>query len=504
MKEFTVTQRVRADTVGKAPEDHGDLYAGFQTVALAAPHAPAVIRHDGTTSSYEALLDAVDAAAERLTAELHHGDVLGLAVEDPFTFVALYLAAAKLNVVTVLLDSQLSAQEREHSAAKYDLGMLAVDHGRLGRPGSFLLEPVPDADLHRARSGYAPEDFVVHCTSGSTGKPKGIVMSQEAITARIRLWGSELDLTHADVVLCALPLSHCHGIDVLTLPTLLSGATVVFAQGSQLTGRGLARCIETHGITVMSGLPVMYQMLTAARGVPAMALRTLRLAISGSAPLRESTQKKFLEQYGLPLRQVYGLSEIAIICFDKAYVGNGSIGLPIAGVEYRLESVSDDDAESDHVHELYVRGPGLARGYYRDPDATAEMFEDGWLRTRDLVLAEPDGWYILGRQSTFINVAGNKVGPLEVEAALRQCSGVLDCAVVGVTDSRSTEQIAALLVTGQRFDLSTVRRQLGELLLSYQLPQRYEIAAALPRTPLGKTDYAAVRQRMHTDYGEGK
>ncbi|MHC0429714.1 class I adenylate-forming enzyme family protein [Streptomyces sp. O3] len=503
------------------------LYTSFLATALAAPHAPAVVGLDGAVSSYAALLDAVETAAERLTAELDGGggsdggdrgdrgdggDVLGLAVGDPVTFVALYLAAAKLHVVTVLLDSRLSARERERACARFDLTWLAVDgQGPDDGPGSFRLTPVPDASAHRerARDGYQSGDFVVHCTSGSTGEPKGIVMSQAAIAARVRLWGGELALSASDVVLCALPLSHCHGIDILTLPGLLSGATVVFARGDRLTGRGLARLVEARGVTVVSGLPVMYRMLTSARGAPPAALRTLRLAIAGSAPLGTSTQEAFLERYGLPLRQVYGLSEIGAICFDKGYVGKNSVGTPIAGVEHRLEPIKpmepmegrdgDTETEPADVRELWVRGPALARGYYRDPAQTAEMFPDGWLRTHDLVRADEDGWYVLGRRSGFINVAGHKVGPLEVEAALRECPGVRESAVVGVPDPATTERVAALLVLSPGADLGAVRQRLARLLLSHQLPQRYELTAALPRTPLGKTDYAAVRELMRTE-----
>ncbi|MFC4608477.1 class I adenylate-forming enzyme family protein [Streptomyces maoxianensis] len=486
-----------------ASADHGVVYAGFRAVALRQPDATAVIGPDGAAATYATLLGAVEAAAGKLTAELDPGEVLGLAVEDPLTFVAGYLAAAKLNVVTVLLDSKLSAEELAYSTGKFDLTRLAVDGTG---PGAFTLAPVQGARpaAARAANGYAPDDFVVHCTSGSTGRPKGIVMSQAAIEARVHLWAGEMELDPADVVLCALPLWHCHGIDVLTLPALLTGATVVFAHGGRLTGRGLARCIERHGVTVMSGLPVMYQMLTEARGIPGPALSSLRLAISGSAPLATYTQESFKERYGLPLRQVYGLSEIAVICFDRQYVGNGSIGKPIAGVEYRLDPVTTQDATGP-AYELSVSGPALARGYYRDADATAEMFDDdGWLRTRDLIRAEPDGWYVLGRHSTFINVAGNKVGPLEVEAALRECPGVQESAVVGIPDARTTEHIAALLVTGQGFELDAVRRRLSERLRSYQLPQRYAFAAALPRTPLGKTDYAAVRRLMDSEERDAK
>ncbi|WP_329228207.1 fatty acid--CoA ligase family protein [Streptomyces sp. NBC_01460] len=472
----------------------GAVYAAFRTVALDRPGATAVIGPDGSEATYATLLGAVEDAAGRLTEGLAPGEVLGLAAQDPLAFVTVYLAAAKLNTVTVLLDGRASTGQRARDARKFDLARLAVDGAG---PGAFALEPAgaPRTGEH----GYASDDFVVHCTSGSTGRPKGIVMSQAAVLARVRLWAGETELVPADVVLCALPLWHCHGIDVLTLPALLTGATVVFAHGGRLTGRGLARCVQRHAITVMSGLPVMYRMLTEARGVPATALGSLRLAVSGSAPLATDTQESFLGHYGLPLRQVYGLSEIAVICFDRDYAGNGSIGRPIAGVEYRLDPVRSPEAAAGPAYELSVRGPALARGYYRDAEATAEMFEDGWLRTRDLVRVEPEGWYVLGRHAAFINVAGEKVGPLEVEDALRACPGVLDCAVVGVPDLRTTERVAALLVTGPEFDPDATRRRLGERLRSCQLPQRYEFAAALPRTALGKTDYAAVRELLDTE-----
>ena len=474
----------------------GGLYSEFRAAALATPDALAVVGYDGKASTYRSLLRAVDQAAGRLAEELRPDEVLGLAVDDPFAFVSLYLAAAKLDRVVVLLDSRLSAHELARSVAKFDLDRIAVD-----RPGGFRLQPAlkVDSGPQNIRNSYRTGDFVVHCTSGSTGEPKGILMSQQAVLARIRLWSAELELDAADVVLCALPLAHCHGIDVLTLPTLFSGGTVVFARGERLTGRGLARRIEQHEVTLMSGLPVMYRMLTAGSGVPATALRSMRLAISGSAPLALDTQRRFAERYGLPLRQVYGLSEIGVICFDRACSGNGSVGVPINGVEWRLDPVPRGEAEERQLYELRVRGPALARGYYRDAGADAEMFEDGWLRTRDLFQVDAGGWYLRGRQSGFINVAGSKVGPLEVEEALREYPDVLECAVVGVPDANGDQRVAALVVPGSGLAPSAVRRHVADRLLPHQLPQRYHYASALPRTPLGKVDYAAVCQIMQTE-----
>lgn len=491
---------------GGPPPVGAPLLDRFREVARRAPGTVAVVAEDGTAWTYAELSAAVDDASRRLAGVTAPRGVLGIAVEDHVAFVSLYLAAAGLDLVTVLLDGRLPEAELAAYVARLDVGVLAVDEP--GGPGEVALRTVPGGRLAHE---YAPEDFVVHCTSGSTGEPKGIVMSQAAIDARVSLWSGALGLGPDDVVLCALPLAHCHGIDVLTLPALLSGATVVFARGARLTARGLERRIAAHGVTVVSGLPLMYQLLTGRSGGDGGALRSLRLAISGSAPLRVETQRAFEERYGLPLRQVYGLSEIGVICFDADHVGRGSIGTPVTGIEWRLEpadapasvevatgAAGAGAGEGPALRELWVRGPALARGYYRDPVATAEMFVDGWLRTRDLLEVDGGGWFVRGRLSTFINVAGAKVGPLEVESVLRSCAGVVDGAVVGLPDVASTERVAAAIEVGPAFDADALTRELGDRLLPHQLPQQVEVVAALPRTPLGKVDYAAVRRHLET------
>ncbi|MEV6427999.1 class I adenylate-forming enzyme family protein [Nocardia sp. NPDC051463] len=471
-----------------ANESDGSLlYAALRAVGALSPHAPAVVGFDGTVTSYRQLVEATDAVAETLCSVAEFGRVVGVAVDDPVTFIAVYFAAAELGMVAVLLDTRSTPEEKARLVAQFDLKVLVFD-GAAGS-GSVEYEVVGTAD---APHEYLPTDFVLHCTSGSTGVPKGIVMSQAAVMARMRAWSREAGLLASDVVLCALPAWHGHGTDILILPSLLSGATVVFTRGALLTGRGLGRMISNHGVTVISGLPVMYQMLVAADGVDSSMLGTLRLAMTASAPIAADTQARFRERFGLPLRQGYGLGEIGMITYDAEGAGNGTIGLPVRDIDWRLEPVDMSDEEPE-VFELLVRGPSLARGYYRDPVAQASMFVDGWLRTHDLVAASAAGWFVRGRKSTFINVTGNKVAPIDVETALRKCGGVVDCAVVGIPDGDGGEQIAALIVAAAGGDPETVRRQIGSRLQPFQLPQQYTFVAAIPRTAVGKTDYRATK-----------
>lgn len=483
----------RHTAVAEVADNHS-LYSAFRTIASQSPGAPAVVGFDGKVSSYSQLLEAADAIAEDLSVSADIDLVLGLAVDDPFTFLAVYFAAAKLAWMVVLLDSRLSTNDRKRRAAHFDLDMLVFD-GPAG-PGSIRLEPVRTPCGKGADSkAYLTTDFVIHCTSGSTGEPKGIVLSQAAILARARSWAHQMSLQPSDVVLCALPLWHCHGIDMLTVPALLSGAKIIYMRGAHLTGRGLARTISAYSVTFISGLPVMYQMLTAAEGLDPSMLTSLRLAITGSAPISAETQSLFRKRFGLPLQQVYGLSEIGAITYDADFESDGTIGKPVPDIDWRLELTSVYAGDT-RLSELYVRGPSLARGYYRDESATAEMFVDGWLRTHDLIDVQLNGWYIRGRKSSYVNVAGSKVAPIEVETALRDCAGIVDCAVVGVPDDDNGEQVVALIIAEPELDLNTLRREASSRLLPYQIPQIYRIASAVPRTAIGKTDYDAVKRMV--------
>ncbi|MEU6587038.1 class I adenylate-forming enzyme family protein [Nocardia sp. NPDC046763] len=476
----------------------GLLYSEFSTVATAAPDAPAIIGFDGIVVSYGRLLRAAAEIADILSHSVDSGRIVGLAVDDPGTFLAVYFAVSRIGAVVVLLDSTVEDLTRQ--CEKFDLDLVVRD-GSEGL-GSIVIEGV-QARGHGTTAGtggdahaYLQGDFVVHCTSGSTGAPKGIVMSEPAVLARVRSWAGEAGLTSSDVVLCALPLWHGHGIDVLALPALLSGAQVVFQRGTHTTARGLARAVRTHAVSIVSGLPVMYQMLVAAEGVDRSMLATLRYALTGSAPIAAETQQKFRERFGLPLRQGYGLGEIGIIAWDATGAEPGTVGRPVPGVEWRLVPVPTTGAPGAAECELLVRGEGLARGYYRDSSAESAMFTDGWLRTHDLVDAGPDGWVVRGRLSTFINVTGNKVAPTVIESALRGCAGVVDCAVVGVPDGEGGEQVAALIVAAPECDANSIRRHVGSRLRPYELPQRYTFADSVPRTTVGKTDYDAVARLL--------
>jgi acyl-CoA synthetase (AMP-forming)/AMP-acid ligase II len=458
----------------------------------------AIVADDGAIT-FAVLLARIEKLAAVLREHLHPAAVLGLHIAHPADFVTANLAAATSGYKLVLLDPRSTREELGREAVAFSVTHILsrLPHEQLPdlavlSETMLLLEGRPfrlirlDADT--SVRCYRQDDFVVHCTSGTTGRPKGIVMSAGNVRARIVNWSSTLSLTPSDVVLCTLSLAHCHGIDILMLPGLMNGCTVVAPDLDRISPRRICSLIAEHGITIFSSLPYMYDMILESVPVQKARLETLRYMISGSAPLSKATSVAFRDKFGRGINQVYGLSEIGAICFNKDPDRIGSIGEFIDGVEGVLTDY-DGDGEG---RMLIVRGDALARGYYNSPEAEQEMFRDGWLWTQDIVRQDEDGVHIVGRRSRFINSGGNKINPLEVEDALRLHPGVAEVIVAGVEDALRTERIVAFVKAAASLDPSILSTFLASRIAAYKMPDEYVFIEHIPRNGIGKIQLAEL------------
>lgn len=421
------------------------------------------------------------------------GKVVGLQVESPIEFMVAYFAIARLGAYLVLVDPRLSDVERSGLLGDLAVDLLLVLDRERQLPGNtativtgagrmYRLWATESAITRNVEAHYAADDFVVHTTSGSTGRPKGIAISASNVLARVVSWRDSTSLTAADTVLCMLTLSHCHGIEILMLPALMTGCTVVAPLPLTLTGRRLARLIEQHLVTVISTLPWFYSVMLESVSPSRCNLSSIRMMISASARIERQVAEAFKEKFGIQVRQAYGLSEIGAICLDRDGRDDTLVGVPLEGVEVQL--VSTDG--SPDTGELIARGPGLARGYVNAPAAQAEMFRDGWLWSQDIVHREPDGFRIIGRRSRFINVGGNKVAPTMVEEALMSHASLREVAVAGFPDPVEGERIVAFVVWNGAPDLDGVKTYARAQLAPYCLPREWVTLPALPRNSIGK------------------
>jgi acyl-CoA synthetase (AMP-forming)/AMP-acid ligase II len=467
------------------------------------PEHPALV-HGDRKMTYAELVLAIDRAAVGLRAlGVGPDSRVATCLSNTVEHVVLLFAVARVGATVATLDAVATEHELMLTSADFGPEVVFAEDSTAAKmtraldgsaatlvPLGPVLEstaPGPGAPLE-PRSGR----YLVQYTSGSTGKPKGVVMSQRALRQRLLDWNRTAGLGPADSHLCILPLSHGYGCYCVSMPALASGGTLHLYDLDRLSPLRVARYVEDHGICCFYALPYFYQLLAQLpRNVAHFA--RLRLRMVGSAPITEETARAFLERYGARLHNTYGLSEIGIITSNldpEDGVPLSSIGQLIAGIEAG-PLVPEDPGHPD-VGELVVRSQGLADGYFSPQDGN--VVRDGWLYTGDLVRRDDRGNYVVvGRKTQFINVAGNKVMPGEVEAALQEMPGILESAVVGVADEATGQKVAAFLVTDRVLAEEQVRAHCATRLSSFKVPAYVRFVPALPKSAVGKVQKAKLR-----------
>ncbi len=344
----------------------------------------------------------------------------------------------------------------------------------------------PDRLLTDGTSGRTPaldtsapaHDALLVYTSGTTGQPKGALHTHGSLMAGVQsvrlAWGWQPD----DRLMLALPLFHVHGLCAGLFGTLASGASaVVFDRFNE------DRILEAASTnTMFFGVPTMYHRL--ANTNRAGALGSLRLCVSGSAPLPAELWHR-LAGDGVPVLERYGMSETLLTLSNPLHGERrpGTVGTPLPGIEAAI-----DQPDAHGVGELFVRGPSLCRGFWGRPEASAAMWVDGWFATGDLASVDDDGYVaIRGRRTELIITGGHNVYPAEVEAVLSRHPSVAEVAVVGVASPEWGESVEAFVVcaAGQP-DLHDLAAFAAEHLAPFKRPRQFHVVAALPRNAMGK------------------
>jgi len=442
---------------------------------------PAFLLSDGAAVSYGALEAGAAWVAGHLVASgVRPGDRVGLQVAKSVEAVMIYLGVLKAGAAFLPLNAAYTPAEVGYFLADAEPAAFVIDAAEFmaaAREAAPLAQAVARDDADLASLIY---------TSGTTGRSKGAMLSHGALAANARalheIWGFSSD----DVLLHALPIFHVHGLFVALHCAFLSGAPMVwlpkFDDGAVLAG--LARS------TVMMGVPTFYTRLLANPDFTRERAQHMRLFISGSAPLLESTFAEFEKRTGLRILERYGMSE-AVIITSNPLAGEripGSVGYPLPGVELRIGG-----GESTGVIE--IRGPSVFSGYWRMPEKTAEEFTaDGFFITGDVGCQDPDGRvWISGRAKDLIISGGYNVYPKEVELVLDEFPGVTESAVVGAPHPDFGEAVVAVVIgTGDEAAMiAECRRQLAP----YKSPKRIVFVDELPRNAMGKVQKNLLRDR---------
>ena len=354
---------------------------------------------------------------------------------------------------------------------------------------------------------------LIQYTSGTTGSPKGATLTHAnlgANAAQARAWVPEIE-RGSSVVYAVLPMFHAYGLTLcLTFAMSMAARLVLFPK---FEPELVLKVVRKRPPTFLPAVPPIYDRLTKAAAEEGVSLRGIRIAISGAMPLSADVVEPWEQATGGYLVEGYGLSETSPVLMANPVAPNrraGTVGLPLPSTEARV--VDPDrptiDRGQGEEGELLVRGPQVFTGYWHKPEETQAVFvpaDDGgadWFRTGDIVSIDADGFVrIVDRIKELIITGGFNVAPSEVEEAVRAHPDVEDCAVVGVPDERSGEQVVAVVVLnpGATLDEGAIRDFARSELTAYKVPKRVVQADDLPRSLIGKVLRRQVRNSLLDD-----
>ena len=325
-------------------------------------------------------------------------------------------------------------------------------------------------------------------TSGTTGASKGAVLTHGNFASNALALVASWRIDANDRYLAALPLFHVHGLANGLHCWLVSGCHMTLVE--RFEHEKAVRWFTEYRPTLFFGVPTMYVRMLDIEEAEARAIgRTMRLFVSGSAPLPAHVLEAFEQRYGHVILERYGMTE-TLMNVSNPYVGErraGTVGFPLPMTDVRVCDPTGNDVPDGTSGELWVRGPNVCDGYWRRPDATAAAWTDGWFRTGDIGVRAADGYITLeGRRSDLIISGGFNIYPREIEELLTEQPGVREAAVVGVADAVRGEVPVAYIVSDGTCDMDALQATLRTQLASFKVPRSFVAVDALPRTALGK------------------
>ena len=445
--------------------------------------ARVAIDYLGRELTYGDLHEASTRVAAAFAARgLRRGDRVATLTGNSPEHVAVFFACAKLGLILAPLSWRLAAPELAYQLDDSEPALFLVEeeYQTLATATGHPFEPlVVPADAANAPDAAVDDDpLLLVYTSGTTGRPKGALLTHANCFWTNLSFDLATGVSGDDVVLQVLPQFHCGGWNVQALLAWWKGARVVLERAFDP-----ARClrlIEEKRVTTMMGVPANYLFLAQEPAFATADLSSLRRAVVGGAPMPEALLETWHDR-GVDVVQGYGLTEAApnVLCLppEDAFRRLGSAGKPYPHVDVRL---SDEG-------ELQVRGPNVFAGYWRNPEATAEVLVDGWLRTGDVAERDEAGFYrIKGRLKDMYISGGENVYPAEVESVLHEHPAVADAAVVAVPDERWGEVGVAFVVAADEVSEEELVEHVRARLARFKAPKAVRFVDALPRSGMGK------------------
>ncbi len=373
------------------------------------------------------------------------------------------------------------------------------------RNGSLLERAAHQSDQHTpARRGRDDLAAILY-TSGTTGRSKGAMLSHGNLSSNALMLKDYWGWRPGDVLIHALPIFHVHGLFVAIHAALLNGSKMIW-MGKFDPRRVIARLPEA---TVFMGVPTLYVRMLAEPTLTREAVKTMRLFISGSAPLLDTTWQAWAERTGHRILACYGMSETLMLSSNPCRAADGerrpgTVGRALPGVGVRVVDDHDAPLPAEAIGHVQVRGPNVFSGYWRMPEKTAEEFTaDGFFKTGDVGRQDERGYVtIVGRSKDLIISGGYNVYPAEIEGYINEMQGVAESAVVGVPHPDFGEVGVAVVIAkpGVSLQPEAIIAELKAKLANFKIPKKCVVVSELPRNTMGKVQKNLLRDQYRASF----
>ncbi|WP_453990547.1 acyl-CoA synthetase [Bacillus nitroreducens] len=483
--------------------------------ARLSPDSIAVV--DGETGD-RFTFEELNIRAENMASYFNHigikkGDRVALLSPNDVSYFDLLFACGKIGAIFVPLNWRLASKELDYIlsnsspkllviASQFESLILNKDSRKcliIHSEEYCQIIETSNISIENHSTINENDPLAIIYTGGTTGKPKGVVLTHQSM-----MWNGlntilSWNLTAEDVTLTYMPMFHTGGLNALSIPILMMGGKVVIANNFE--PKRAIQMINQEGCTVVLLVPTMYHMMINTPYFKDVSFPTMHTFLSGGAPCPLEIYQAF-EEKGLSFKEGYGLTEAGPNNFfidpKISRFRRGSVGKAMYFNDVKIISPDGNPAKVGEVGELLIRGKHLFHHYWNNPDATNEVYQDGWLHTGDLARCDEEGYhYIVGRKKEMIITGGENVYPLEVEQCISQHAAINEVAVIGVPHQKWGEMVIAFvsLMPGQNVSKSELMEFCQEKIGKYKVPKEFIFVDELPKTHVGKIDKSHLQQK---------
>ena len=448
---------------------------------------------NGISCTYKELRNKIENATTILNSlPLENGEPLAIVMPNCIEFIEFLFASELTNHCAVLLSDKFKSVELNYHINNSGVRYVISSNGNdftfnecgfdiVRKFDSFIIWI---QNREKNEIVYRTEDFICQVTSGTNGIAKGIVRTQSAVCLEIEETIQCTNLCRPDIFLTIPPICHSYGLIAGTLLPLYIGATLILIE--KFIASNIISNIVSNQITVLFAVPFMYQMICD-RFINNGELASLRLCFSAGAPIKEEIFNKFHMISGIYITQDYGSTETGVMCINnesKKYPK--SVGKPVGKREFRIISDDGTDCQFGKQGHFITKSPcDTARYLY--PEESNSQFSNGWLNLGDYGSIDSEGYlYVKGRIANFINVAGMKVDPSEVENVIMEIPGIKEVVALGKAANPYGEVVKVFIVASDNVSKLDIIEYCRNKISHYKIPKMIEFVESIPKSPTGK------------------